>query len=248
MSRSKLIKYLRDVRVLAMLSIAYGFSYIPVFIHGYFWLWVFPFVAIVTLFVRAMISSAIDQVSKAGDEAVQAKAMIPKFIMMNVKMTVLLSLPFITALYLVEHGHIENLRVSDTDRAIWEWCLGVLKSSSKIGMLDLPFMQIVLSNLFFMIVCTVSLFTLAYKKIKQVFVILFHRESYKFLQDICPVARVSRLRWLLAAAAYIPLLLIPLNASLNAYSFCFYMGFLVFVQFANVISLKVEYLVRLKDI
>ncbi len=243
MGSNRFLHILRDTRVVSVMTILFGFLYIPAFVYGTFWLWVFPFTAIVVLFTRVMIDDAIGRVSQTGDEAVQAKAMIPEFLIMNVKMTVLLSLPFITALLLVDQGQINPVRISEQDRTIWEWCFGVLKSRSKVGMLEIPLMQIVLSNFFFMIVCTVGLFAFAYRKIKQVFVILFHRESYKFLRDHSPVGRVIKLRGIAAFLAFLPL---PLFLQMQTYSnlsglyWCIYASFLIFAQSTHLISMIQE--------
>ncbi len=168
--------------IISVLTVIFGFLYIPAFMYGYFWLWVFAFTAISILFVRSMIDTSIERVSKKGDEAAQAKAMIPEFLMMNVKMTILMSFPFIATLFLLDHGYIDKMHMSEADRAIWVWCLWVLKSSSRIALVDLAVPQIVLSAFFFMMICTVSLFAFARQNIKRLFDVLFHKESYKFLQ------------------------------------------------------------------
>ncbi len=241
-----------DARFVGLITVLLGVLYIPTFIYGYFWLWVLPFTGMAVLFTRAMIDAAIDRVSQKGDEAVQAKAMIPEFIMMNVKMTILLSLPFITALFLVHHEQISPLQASEQDRAIWEWCLAVLKSSSKVSQLESPFMQIVLSNFFFMIVCTVSLFALAYKKTKHVFVILFHRETYKFLQNHSPAGRIAQMRSVLFVAAY--LIPLPFMTSLEGHGlsttlpWSVYLGFLIFGQFAHLTSIVQEISIQNKEL
>ncbi len=228
-------KIMTNSPIIGALTIAFGLLYIPAFIYSYFWLWVFPFTGMVVLFTRAMIDAAIERVSQKSDEAVQAKAMILEFLMMNAKMTVLLSLPFITALFFVDQGQIKPLHISEQDRAIWEWCLGVLKSRSKIGVVEIPLMQIVLSNFFFMIVCTVFLFALANKKIKQVFVILFHRESYKFLQvEPSTVGDLGRFLGLLFVGIYVVGVLYTRSFSDEVSTEMLKIVFLVFLIFSQV--------------
>ncbi len=142
----------------------------------------------VVLFARAMIDAAIERVSKTGDEAVQAKAMIPEFLMMNVKMTILLSLPFLSTLWLNEFGYIERLQYSAGDRFFFEYLLSCFAKDWMLvdmykGIEGHSPVHIMVSNLYFMLTSSLILLIACFKKLSEVFQILFHRPSYRFLRS-----------------------------------------------------------------
>ncbi len=185
-------------RIVGIFVVVFGFLYIPAFIYGYFWLWIFPFIAIVTFFVRAMIDSATEQVSKVDGEAKQAKELVPKFIKMNVVMTVLLSIPFISALSLNEFGYIERLRISESDQYILSYSLFMFSIDWMVenlisGAKQSPNIQIMASSLFLMNALSLVLLIVCWRKIKAFLFILLHRESYKFLQQRPHPGRIERL-------------------------------------------------------
>lgn len=171
----------RDFLLIA--AILCGLLYIPAFMYGFFWLWVLPFTALVTLFLRAMIDSAIARVARAGDEAKQAKAIIPEVIIINIVMTLLLFLPFASALWLTHAGTIENIHQSEIDKAIWWFVLGILKSQGYFKGVQNAHIQIILSNLFIMIFETITVCYFNFGKLVEILKVIFHKNSYKFLQQ-----------------------------------------------------------------
>lgn len=181
------VTFLQDTRVVGVMAILFGLLYIPAFIHGYFWLWVFPFTGIIVLFVRAMIDAVIERVAKKGDAAVQAKAMIPEFLKMNLIMTGLLSVPFVLALTLHEYAGIERLHYSDYDRSFFEgfltyfakeWMLADMYKS--ISVYD--HIYIFMSNLYFIVVGGILILCGTFVHLRNLFLVLLHKGTYKYLQ------------------------------------------------------------------
>ena len=231
--------------------IIFGLLYIPAFIYGYFWLWVFPFTAIIALFVRAMIDSVIEKVKSVGDEAAQAKAMIPEFIKMNVVMTVLLSIPFVSTLWLNEWGYTERLQYSAMDRSFFEYFLSLFAKDYMLPNMYASIenyvpVQIMVSNLFFMVVASLVLLFSCYKKIKQLFLVLFHKGSYKFLRQASSGYNGSAFRHFVN----IGLVMFIIGGSGLFYDgsrdintiglFLTFLNFFIFLQVSNVVSGIVE--------
>ncbi|MDH5722522.1 MAG: hypothetical protein OEY94_04265 [Alphaproteobacteria bacterium] len=220
----------KNSKALAALLILCGLLYIPAFIYGYFWLWIVPFTAIMVLFLRAMIDNAIARVSQKGDAAVQAKAMIPEFLMINVFMTALLSLPFILVLWLSHSGAIQVLHQSEFDKSLWRFCLWIMREPNAFEQTKYAQIQITLSNMFFMIFATFALFLTSFKKIKQVFLILFHRESYKFLRSIPSSGSSVHFLGLACLAMFVFVFLMPINPIPSMFytiGVCLFMNFMI---------------------
>ncbi len=167
---------------LAVCVLLIGLLYIPAIMYGYFWLWVFPFVVLSALFLNSMVERAIERVQTKGDEATQAKAMIPEFLRINIIMMVMFSVPFMLSLFLIHYSIIEVISRSSIDDQLMNISLSILKRGGRLELLQDPFFHILISNLFFMIVGTVGLFVLSFKTVKRMFFILFHRETYRFLR------------------------------------------------------------------
>ena len=199
-----------------------------------------------------MIDSVIEKVESVGDEAAQAKAMISEFIKMNVVMTVLLSIPFVLVLWLSQAGYIQVINQSEIDQKLWQLCLWVLRSQDELKQTQYAPIQIMLSNMFFMIFATVFISLSTFKKIKQMFFVLFHRESYKFLQKKpSTTANLIDFMGLIFFAGYIIVIAIQINPIPSFYYgavFCIYMSFLVFFQISNMISTSVVRKIRKNNI
>jgi len=248
--------YLNE-KVLGLCVVFFGLLYIPAFTHGYFWLWVFPFIANVTFFARTMINSSIEQISKVGDEAKQAKAMIPEFIKINVMMTVFLSIPFLLTLWLNQLGYIQRLQYSDMDRSFFEYFLGIFAKdymlpNMYLGIENHASVQIMVSNLFFIVMASLALLFACFKNIKQLFLILFHKKSYKFLQKDSNWGDVSVIRHYCNIGLIITIFVVSgflFNAQINIMYLGFYLIFLnsfIFLQISNIISAIVQIQVQSK--
>ena len=122
MSGSVKNRYL-DSRLLSVAAVLFGFLYIPAFIYGYFWLWVFPFTAITTLFLRSLLDSAIESVSAIADEGKVSRAMSFRLFGINAIQIVACAFPFVLVLWLNGYGLISSQEASATDKSLYGFVL-----------------------------------------------------------------------------------------------------------------------------
>ena len=138
--------------VIGAVTILFGLLYIPAFIYGYFWLWVFPFTSVTTVFLRTQLDHAIEQVSDIDDEGKKSWSMSRRLFGLTVVQVLVCAFPFIFVLWLYALGFIIVQHASIIDQSLYSFVLSFIRDNYlpvSINFSD-GTVQIVLSCSYFM--------------------------------------------------------------------------------------------------
>ena len=173
---SSVTKNYLNEKVLGVAVVFFGFLYIPAFTHGYFWLWVFPFIAIVTFFLRTQLDHAIEKVNTIEDEGKRSWAMSRYLFSINIIQILACTFPFILALWLYHFHLIEAQETSGSDKALYGLVLSFLPESrlpKEIAFAN-GTVQVLLSSSYFMFVSLLMFCLFCFRKTVKARKVIFN--------------------------------------------------------------------------
>ncbi len=175
-------------KLLGVAVVLFGLLYIPAFIYGYFWLWVFPFTAITTLFMREKMFVAHNQVADIDDLKKKSKVATFRFLKINIAIGVLGAAPFILALWLLHFGYIDNSGISSIDQYLFESVLYFTPSPSASHIVEttkyyVGYIQVLCGCAFYMFLSFVSLTGFSFRQTSNVMKAMCNKDHSEELKE-----------------------------------------------------------------
>ncbi|PCK00088.1 MAG: hypothetical protein COA45_04200 [Zetaproteobacteria bacterium] len=113
--------------IIGVLTVVFGLLYIPAFMYGYFWLWVFPFTGLATILLRCLLDNAVESVSVIEDIGRRSWAMSRRLFALTIIQVIACAFPFILALWLYALGFIAVQEASAIDKSLYDFVLSFLR-------------------------------------------------------------------------------------------------------------------------
>lgn len=172
---------LHDARVVGVMAILFGLLYIPAFIHGYFWLWVFPFTGIAALLFRSLLSDAIKKAELIEDSGKRSWKMSFELFGVMVTQVLVCSLPFICALWLSYILNLKPFPVSSGDQYLLDWALWFIPDPGEPEQIDFSQNYVVLrlSSYIFMFISFLAFAFVSFFKVRKARLFIFNAKKEK---------------------------------------------------------------------
>lgn len=167
--------------IIGAACIGLGLLYIPAFVYGFFWLWVVPFTAFVTLLLKAEMVSTYHKVIDIIDPRKKSKAATFRFLKSDFVVSIIGALPFILMLWLLKGGYIKIDGVGAVDKSLFKSVLYFTPSPNALRIVettryDVGYIQVLCGCAFYMFLSFVSFTAFAFREIGQVMKLICNKD------------------------------------------------------------------------